>query len=151
MAITSGAFEHEGTIPDAYSCDGADISPELNWTGVPEGTQSLVLILDDPDAPGGTFTHWVIYNIPAAATGLEENIPKTAELVSGALQGRNSIGEIGYGGPCPPLGQSHRYFFKLYALDITLDLEGGASKAQVMAAMEGHILAEAEIMGNFQS
>lgn len=151
MVITSGAFEHEGTIPDAYSCDGADISPELNWTGVPEGTQSLVLILDDPDAPGGTFTHWVIYNIPADATGLEENIPKIATLASGALQGRNSFGSIGYGGPCPPLGQSHRYFFKLYALDITLDLGSGASKAQVLAAMEGHILAEAEIMGNFQS
>ena len=151
MVITSTAFEEDGTIPVIYSCDGADISPELNWTGVPEGTQSFALILDDPDAPGGTFTHWVIFNIPADATGLEENVPKTATLASGAIQGRNSFGMIGYGGPCPPLGQSHRYFFTVYALDTALDLASGASKAQLLAAIEGHILAEAEIMGNFQS
>lgn len=149
MVITSAGFEHEGIIPNAYSCDGADISPELNWTGVPAGAQSLALIMDDPDAPGGTFVHWVIFNIPADATGLEENVPKTATLASGAIQGRNGFGEIGYGGPCPPSGQSHRYFFKLYALDTTLDLASGASKAQLLAAIEGHILAEAQLMGNF--
>jgi Raf kinase inhibitor-like YbhB/YbcL family protein len=151
MVITSGAFEEDGIIPDVYSCDGQGKSPELNWMGVPEGTQSLALILDDPDAPGGTFTHWVIFNIPADATGLEENVPKTSTLASGAAQGRNDFGQTGYSGPCPPTGQSHRYFITLYALDTTLDLAGGTSKAQVLAAMEGHILAEAEIMGNFQS
>lgn len=151
MKITSPAFEGGGIIPRIYSCDGQDKSPELNWTGAPAGTQFFVLILDDPDAPGGTFNHWVIFNIPADATGLEENVPKTAQLDSGALQGRNSWGELGYGGPCPPFGSSHRYYFTLYALDTTIDLAGGASKAQVLAAMEGHILAEAEIMGNYQS
>lgn len=150
MVITSTAFEDGGTIPAAYSCDGQDKSPELNWTGVPEGTQSFVLILDDPDAPGGTFTHWVIFNIPAGATGLEENTAKIGELPDGTLQGKNSFGTIGYGGPCPPSGSLHRYYFTLYALDITLDLASGATKAQVLAAMEGHVLAEAVIMGNYQ-
>ena len=151
MEITSPAFEEGGIIPRIYSCDGQDKSPELNWTGVPDGTQSLALILDDPDAPGGIFNHWVIFNIPADAAELAESVPKTAELDNGALQGRNRFGTLGYGGPCPPPGSTHRYYFTLYALDTTLDLAGGTSKSQVLAAMEGHILAEAEIMGNYKS
>jgi len=143
--------EMKGTIPDMYSCDGADISPELNWTGVPEGTQSLALIMDDPDAPAGTWVHWVIYNIPADATGLEENLPKTMELANGAVQGLNDFMAIGYGGPCPPSGQSHRYFFTLYAIDTEFELEAVLNKAMLLATIEGHVLAEAQIMGNFQS
>jgi Raf kinase inhibitor-like YbhB/YbcL family protein len=150
MIITSTAFEDGGEIPAAYSCDGQDKSPELNWMNVPEGTQSFALILDDPDAPGGTFTHWVIFNIPAGATGLVENSAKIGELPDGSLQGKNGFGAIGYGGPCPPSGSSHRYYFTLYALDTPLVLASGATKAQVMAAMEGHVLAEAELMGNYQ-
>jgi Raf kinase inhibitor-like YbhB/YbcL family protein len=150
MIITATAFEDGGEIPAAYSCDGQDKSPELNWMNVPEGTQSFALILDDPDAPGGTFTHWVIFNIPAGATGLVENSAKIGELPDGSLQGKNGFGAIGYGGPCPPSGSSHRYYFTLYALDTPLVLASGATKAQVMAAMEGHVLAEAELMGNYQ-
>jgi len=118
---------------------------------VPEGTQSFALILDDPDAPGGTFTHWVIFNIPAETLELEEAIPTSSQLSNGALQGRNNFGAIGYGGPCPPIGTLHHYHFVIYALDITLDLAAGASKAQVLNAMQDYILAQAEIMGTFQS
>lgn len=150
MTITSSAFQYGEAIPEKYSCEGQDVSPELTWGGVPEGTQSLALILDDPDAPGGTFNHWVIYNIPVGTLELAEAISKTSELSDGTMQGRNSFGSTGYGGPCPPPGLAHHYYFTIYALDITLDLGAGASKTQVLAAMEGHILAQAETMGTYQ-
>ena len=151
LQITSTAFQDGETIPTRYSCDGQDISPALSWSGVPEGTQSFTLILDDPDAPGGTFTHWVIFNIPADTTALEEVIPTSRQLASGALQGRNSFGDISYGGPCPPYGPAHHYHFILYALDQTLDISAGASKAQVLNTIEGHVLDEAQIVGLYQS
>lgn len=149
MAITSTAFQEGESIPRQYSCDGLDMSPELSWSGVPEGTLSFVIILDDPDAPGGTWNHWVIFNIPADTRELGEAVPKTSQLDSGALQGRNSFVRIGYGGPCPPSGE-HRYYFTIYALDITLDLSAGASKTQVLNAMQDHILAQAVIMGTYR-
>ena len=151
MEITSASFQDGETIPTRYSCDGQDISPALSWSGVPEGTQSLGLKVVDPDAPGGPFTHWVIFNIPADTTELGEAIPTSAQLPSGARQGSNDFGTIGYGGPCPPAGTPHHYHFILYALDQTLDISAGASKAQVLNALQGHILDQAEIVGTYQS
>lgn len=150
MQITSSAFAEGATIPVQYTCSGADISPPLTWAAAPEGTTSFALIGDDPDAPGRTWVHWVIYNIPADATGLSENIPKDEQLSDDSLQGKNDFRRTGYGGPCPPQGSPHRYFFKLYALDVMLDLEAGATKADVEAAMQGHILAEAQLVGMFR-
>ena len=146
--LTSPAFTAGDPIPELYSCKGQDISPELNWGDPPEGTQSLALIMDDPDAPGGTWVHWVLFNIPPDARGLPEDAASDAQLADGSLHGNNSWSQPGYGGPCPPSG-THRYFFKLYALDITLDLETGAKKAALESAMDGHILAEIELMGVF--
>ena len=150
MEITSTAFQEGEAIPAKYSCDGQDISPELTWSEVPEGTQSFALITDDPDAPIGTFTHWVIFNIPADSLGLPEAVPNEPQLTSGALQGKNDFGNIGYGGPCPPPGALHHYHFTLYALDQTLDLPAGATKTQVLKAMQGHILAQVELIGTFK-
>jgi len=144
--LTSTAFGPGESIPGTYTCDGADISPPLQWGDPPQGTQSLVLISDDPDAPMGTWVHWVLFNIPAGARELSEGLPKDAELPDGSRHGQNSWKRSDYGGPCPPSG-THRYFFKLYALDTVLDLSAGASEKQVLRAMEGHILAEAELMG----
>lgn len=146
--LTSTGFQHESPIPVKYSCDGENTSPPLMWNDPPQGTLSLALIHDDPDAPGGTWIHWVLYNIPAAARELREAIPAQAALDDGSLHGENSWGRLDYGGPCPPGGE-HRYFFKLYALDLILDLASGASKADLIEAMEGHILAETELMGTF--
>ena len=148
LEITSSAFAHESPIPVRYSCDGDNISPPLAWINPPEGTQSFALINDDPDAPGGIWVHWVLYNIPGEARGLEEAIPALETLDDGSLHGENSWGRRDYGGPCPP-GGTHRYFFKLYALDIMLDVGAGADKEALLAAMEGHILAESELMGTF--
>lgn len=150
MAITfsSSAFGYGQPIPAVYTCKGRDISPPLQWSDLPAGTKSLALIMDDPDAPMGTWVHWVIYNIPPTRNGLEEAIPAQERLADGSLQGKNSWRRIGYGGPCPPSG-THRYYFRLYALDSTLSLAPGASKEQVLAAMQGHILAQAEWMGTF--
>jgi len=148
MKLESSAFGTEGTIPIKYSCDGEDVSPPLSWQGAPEGTQSLALICDDPDAPGMTFVHWLIYNIPAEGQQLPENVPNRERLESGALQGENNFGKVGYGGPCPP-GGTHRYFFRLYALDGMLDLGAGISRDRLERAMEGHILAQAELMGRY--
>ncbi len=149
IQLTSPAFEHGEMIPDRYTCNGQDISPALNWAGVPEGAGSLALICDDPDAPMGIWVHWVIYNIPAKTKGLPEDVSASkATLKNGAIQGTNSWGRIGYGGPCPPSG-THRYFFRLYAVDTSLDLKPGATKAQLLKAMEGHILAECELMGRY--
>ena len=147
FSLTSPAFGDHERIPDKYTCEGADISPPLRWEGYPEETVSFALIVEDPDAPMGTFTHWVIYNIPANVNELEEGVPQVEKLPSGALQGVNDFNRIGYGGPCPPPGKPHRYVFKIYALDVVLDVGPGASKEEVLKAMGGHILAEATLIG----
>jgi len=150
LVLTSTAFAHEDPIPSLYACDGDNISPPLQWDGVPEGTASLALIVDDPDAPVGTFVHWVLYNLPAEARGLDAGVPVDAELPDGSMQGRNGARRTGYTGPCPPSG-THRYYFKLYALDTALDLApDAATKDEVLAAMEGHVLAQTELMGRYQ-
>lgn len=144
--LTSNAFSQGDSIPAKYTCDGQDISPPLGWSDPPEGTRSFALINDDPDAPVGTWDHWVIYNVPSEARSLPEAVSSDAELPDGSRNGQNSWRRLGYGGPCPPSG-THRYFFKLYALDTSLGLEPGAGKQQVLTAMEGHILGQAELMG----
>jgi Raf kinase inhibitor-like YbhB/YbcL family protein len=144
--LTSRAFSNGESIPPAYTCDGEDISPPLQWGDPPQGAQSLALILDDPDAPAGIWVHWVLYNLPADARALPEGISPQAELPDGGQHGQSSWQRLGYGGPCPPSG-THRYIFKLYALDTRLDVPTGASKSQVLRAMEGHILAQAELTG----
>jgi len=150
MELKSTAFQEGNRIPAKYTCQGQDISPELTWSGVPEETQSLALIVDDPDAPGGVFTHWVLFNIPPGSRELSEAVPSQAQLPNRALQGRNDFGTIGYGGPCPPPGRPHRYQFTLYALDQALDLKVGASKKQVLNAMQGHVLAQGQLTGTYQ-
>lgn len=149
ISISSEVFKDGGTIPDEYTCDGEDISPTLLWEGLPGGTKSIVLIMDDPDAPGRTFVHWVIYNIPGSTQKLAKGIPKKEKLADGSLQGMTDFGRAGYGGPCPPPGKPHRYFFKIYAIDKLLDLPSGASKGDVEAAMKGHILAKGELIGKY--
>jgi len=146
MEIASLAFKGGERIPAKYTCDGEDVSPPLSWSGAPKGTKTYALIVDDPDAPVGVFTHWVIFNIPASEGGLPENTPKKDKLPNGAVQGRNDFGRRGYGGPCPPSG-THRYQFHLYALDTQLALPPGATKRDVLKAMEGRILAKAELTG----
>ena len=148
FVLSSTAFEAGGTIPVDYTCDGRDVSPPLVWGTAPEGTVSLALVCDDPDAPAGTWVHWVVYNIPPSRKGLDEAIPAVERLADGTLQGRNDFGRLGYGGPCPP-GGTHRYFFRLYALDVRLDLPPGARRGELMRAMRGHVLAEAELMGRY--
>ena len=148
IQITSKAFEEGGIIPKKYTCDGSDVSPPLSWSGVPDNTRSLVLISDDPDAPIGTWVHWVIFNIPPNVHELEENIPPERELTNGAKQGITDFRRIGYGGPCPP-GGTHRYFFKLYALDTILDAEAGMTKQELLDLIEGHILAQGQLMGKY--
>jgi Raf kinase inhibitor-like YbhB/YbcL family protein len=151
LILTSGAFTAGGVIPAKHSCDGADVSPSLAWSGTPPGTVAFALIADDPDAPAGTWVHWVLFNLPGSLTALPEGVPKTDQLAgfSGALQGRNDFRRFGYGGPCPPPGKAHRYFFKLYALDAALPLKAGATKQEVERAMRGHVLAEAALMGMY--
>ena len=148
--IESAAFTQGAAIPTRYTCSGENISPALTWTQPPASTRSLALIVDDPDAPAGTWTHWVVYNLPAQTRALEPNRPKGDTLPGGGLQGTTSFGSAGYGGPCPPPGPAHRYFFRLYALDTVLSLKAGAAKREVLAAMKGHILAEAQLMGRFK-
>lgn len=148
MKLTSSAFTQGQPIPARYSCKGDDISPALAWTEPPAGTKSFALIMDDPDAPMGTWVHWVLFNIPVSAREWPENTPTDPVLSNGAKQGITSARSHGYHGPCPPSG-THRYFFKLYALDAQLDLPDSATKADLIAAMEGHILAQAELMGTF--
>lgn len=147
--MKSSAFEEGGTIPSKYTCDGKDVSPQLAWSSIPEGTKSLALICDDPDAPMGTWVHWVVYNLPPDMEELAEALPAQKSFENGSRQGINDFRKIGYGGPCPP-GGTHRYYFKLYALDTVLDLEAGATKKQLLAAMEGHILARAQLMGKYK-
>jgi Raf kinase inhibitor-like YbhB/YbcL family protein len=150
FALKSAAFANSGEIPRKFTCDGADLSPALEWNGVPEGTHSLALIADDPDAPMGTWTHWLIWNIPAKATVLPEGVPKTELVDNGVRQGRNDFKRIGYGGPCPPPGKPHRYFLKLYALDARLDVKPGAGRAELERTMKPHILSETEWMGTYE-
>jgi len=150
LSLSSIAFKGGERIPVKYTCEGQDVSPPLTWSEPPQGTQSLTLIVDDPDAPGGAFTHWVLFNIPPDSGELPEAVPTQAQLSSGALQGKNDFGKIGYGGPCPPPGRPHRYCFTLYALDRVLDLKAGVSKKQVLDAMQGHILAQEQLIGTYQ-
>lgn len=147
MKISSPAFEQNAGIPELYTCKGEDISPPLSWTGVPEGTASLVLIMDDPDAPVGTWDHWILFNLPANTSELAED---TQTYPEGTRLGRNSWKRNEYGGPCPPGGARHRYFFKLYALDMMLNLPEGVGKAQIEVAMQNHILAQAELIGIYK-
>jgi hypothetical protein len=153
MNLTSPAFQHNAAIPARFTCDGADVSPELNWSDLPAGTRSLVLIVDDPDAPDPraprmTWVHWVLYNLPPNAAGLPEAVSRAA-LPAGTGEGLNDWGRTGYGGPCPPIGR-HRYFHKLYALDTRLPDLGKPTKAALEKAMSGHILAKAELIGTYQ-
>jgi Raf kinase inhibitor-like YbhB/YbcL family protein len=148
--ISSSSFSQGGEIPRKFTCDAADVSPELTWTAPPAGTQSFALIADDPDAPVGTWTHWVLYDLPPQTTTLPEGVSKVDEVPGGGRQGRNDFRRIGYGGPCPPAGKPHRYFFKLYALDRMLNLSPGSSKQEVEQAMQSHILGKAELLGMYQ-
>ena len=148
LELNSPAFEEGQDIPSEYTCQGADLSPALSWNGAPAQTKSYVLIMDDPDAPVGTWVHWVVYDIPDNTLGLEHGIPKAPVLPNGAKQGISSFRSVGYGGPCPPPGPKHRYFFKVYALDTVLNMPAGKStKADVEKAMKGHVLADAQLMG----
>lgn len=149
IQITSSAFEEGKFIPSKYTCDGADVSPPLKWSNAPQNTKTFALICDDPDAPVGTWVHWVLYNIPATITELPEGVPSDKTLSNGAIHGINDFKKYGYGGPCPPSG-THRYYFKIYALDTELKLAPGAKKSDVEKAMEGHILAKGELMGRYK-
>jgi len=151
LSLTSTAFKEGRSIPIEYTCDGADASPPLAWDGVPSGAKALALIADDPDAPRGTWVHWVLYDIPAILTGLPANVAKTDRVkeLGGAMQGSTDFKRVGYGGPCPPPGPAHRYFFKLYALAAPLALKPGATKQDVERAMNGHLLATAQLMGTY--
>lgn len=150
LSLSSTAFKEGDKIPVKYTCDGQDISPPLTWAEPAQKIQAFALIVDDPDAPVGVFTHWVLFNLPANARQLSEGIPTQERLENEALQGKNDFGRIGYGGPCPPRGSAHRYRFALYALDKLLDLKPGASKKQVLDAMKGHIIAQGQLIGTYQ-
>ena len=144
ITISSSAFSEGNVIPRLYTCDGEDLSPPLSWSGTPDDTQSLVMITDDPDAPAGTFVHWVLYDIPPGTTSLSEGV------IGVGTQGVNGFGRTSYGGPCPPRGGAHRYLFKVYALDSPLNLQSSATKAEVEKAMEGHVLAQGQLMGTYE-
>ncbi|MCE5323615.1 YbhB/YbcL family Raf kinase inhibitor-like protein [bacterium] len=148
IQVTSTAFREGEPIPSKYTCKGSDISPPLAWTKVPSTAKTMALIADDPDAPMGTWVHWVLYNLPANMNELPEAVPNEKHLSSGASQGVNSSGKIGYQGPCPPSG-THRYYFKVYALDTQLKLSDSVTKSQLLEAMKGHVLAEGTLMGRF--
>ena len=149
IQLGSTAFGEGANIPKQYTEDGKNVSPSLRWSDPPKETKSLALICDDPDAPRGTWVHWVIFNLPASQHELEEGVPPQEELHNGARQGKNDFGRIGYGGPAPPRGKPHRYFFKLYALSTLLELAPGSTKDQLIAAMKGHVLAEGQHMGQY--
>lgn len=150
LTVTSAAFTEGATLDSKFTCDGSDVSPPLQWKGAPPGAKSFAIIVDDPDAPAGTWVHWVLFNLPPATISLSENLPKTSALPNGAGQGFNSFDEVGYRGPCPPLGKAHRYFFKVYALDTMLSLGGHPRKKDLLKAMEGHILGFGQLMGKYQ-
>jgi Raf kinase inhibitor-like YbhB/YbcL family protein len=149
MEITSSSFKPGESIPAKYTCDSIDISPQLTWSGVPTGTKSFALICDDPDAPSGTYVHWVLYNLPSDLRELTEDIPKTDTLENGARQGKNDFGKTGYGGPCPP-GGTHRYYFKIFALDTEVEEKQGMTKRELLKLMETHVLEEGQLMGRYK-
>lgn len=146
--LTSPAFKDGEPIPRDFTCDGRDVSPALKWENAPKGSAGFALIMEDPDAPSGTFTHWIIVNIPPTASGLDEGIPGSETLDNGAIQGRNSAGKIGYMGPCPPSG-THRYYFKVYALHMMLDVKPGVDRATVESLLQEHSMGKAELMGTY--
>jgi Raf kinase inhibitor-like YbhB/YbcL family protein len=148
LSLESPAFAAGASIPLRFACDGEDISPALAWGSPPDGTASFALIMDDPDAPGGTWVHWILFDIPAESRGMAESVPTEAELPDGSRQGMNSGHRLGYAGPCPP-GETHRYFFKLFALDQNLGLDPGVSVDELTAAMQDHVLGQAELMGTY--
>jgi Raf kinase inhibitor-like YbhB/YbcL family protein len=150
FTISSASFASGGEIAKKFTCDGADVSPQLVWTEPPASTKAMALLVDDPDAPAGNWTHWVLWNLPATSRGLAEGVSKTAKLADGSEQGMNDFRRTGYNGPCPPPGKPHRYYFKLFALDGKLDLQAGAGKRELEAAMKGHILGHAEWMGRYK-
>jgi Raf kinase inhibitor-like YbhB/YbcL family protein len=150
FSLSSSAFAAGAEIPEQYTCDGADASPALSWRGAPAGTKAFALIADDPDAPVGTWVHWVLYDVPADTTELAKGVPTDATLRSGAKQGVNDFRKTGYGGPCPPPGKPHRYVFTVYALDAPTGLKPGARKADVLRAIQGHVLAETELIGTYK-
>lgn len=150
MSLTSPAFAEGAAIPQRFTCDGEDIPPPLSWSDPPEGTRALALVMDDPDAPGGTFTHWLVYDLPASTRALPEGVPAEGELAGGGKQGENDFGRTGYGGPCPPRGEQHRYRFTLYALDAPLDLPPGADRAAVLEAIASHALARGVLTGTYR-
>lgn len=147
--LSSTAFADGEMIPVQYTCDGTDVSPPLDWANAPSGTVTFALICEDHDAPGGTFDHWVLWNIPQTSEGILEDVPPADHLPHDTKQGRNSFGQVGYNGPCPPSGPAHRYIFTVYALDIVIELAPGSIKRQLLKAMDGRILAEARLMGRY--
>ncbi|HLP07255.1 MAG TPA: YbhB/YbcL family Raf kinase inhibitor-like protein [Opitutaceae bacterium] len=149
MQLISSSFPAGTPMPATFTCDGPNLSPPLSWMNTPPRTRSYAVICDDPDAPGGDWVHWVIYAIPSRAIGLPENLPAAATLADGTRQGTNGFARIGYGGPCPPHGRPHRYVFKLYALDTNPPLDPGLSKADLLRAIDGQVLAEAELTGTY--
>jgi hypothetical protein len=149
MKLKSAAFKEGEMIPKEHTCDGHDFSPPLEWSEAPEGVKSYALIVDDPDAPVGIWVHWVLFNIPGNATHLPEHVPHDKILADGSVQGMTDFQRVGYGGPCPPSG-THRYFFKLYALDAKINLPSGITKEELLMAMEEHVLTKAQLMGKYQ-
>ncbi len=150
FALFSTAFDYGEPIPELYTCDGEDSSPPLSWENPPEETAAFVLVVSDPDAPSGNWVHWVLYDIPGDAQFLTPALPPQEELPDGGVHGKNSWRRLGYGGPCPPQGSAHRYFFTLYALDAPLTLDPGATRDQLFEAMEGHLIAKTELMGTYE-
>jgi Raf kinase inhibitor-like YbhB/YbcL family protein len=150
LRLTTTAFVPGSTIPAEFTCDGSDVSPALEWSNAPEGVQSFALVVEDPDAPAGTWVHWVLFDVPPSTHDLAEGVPPTRTLASGARQGLNDFQRIGYGGPCPPPGRAHRYYFRLYALDKKLELPSDTTRAVLDRAMRGHVLARAELMGRYR-
>jgi len=148
--LTSSAFRPDEQIPVDYTCDGKNVSPPLQWSGIPSGTKSLALMVDDPDASSGAWTHWIVFNLPADRTDLPEAVPAGDTAPGNALQGRNDFKNVGYGGPCPPPGKAHHYYFRLYALDLLLDVKPGATKKEMEAAMAKHVLGQAQLMGTYR-
>lgn len=149
IELTSPTIREGEAVPKQYTGDGKDVSPPLRWSDPPQATKSFALICDDPDAPRGVWVHWVLFNLPGERRELEEGVPAEEMPAGGAKQGKNDFGKIGYGGPAPPPGKPHRYYFKLYALDTLLDLAPGATKDQLLAAMKGHLLAEGQLVGRY--
>jgi len=149
IEVRSSAFGEGERIPSEFTCDGANVSPPIVWSGIPPHTQSIAIIVDDPDVPSGDWAHWVIYDLPPSLMGIQAGAPASEKLPAGGIQGRTNFGRIGYGGPCPPKG-AHRYFFKVYTLDAMLHLKSGATKKELLEAMRGHVLGEGALMGRYE-